>query len=126
MFAQLRRFVRTMTAIAGTACLAGGASAQTCDGWRGPLFPQVRFGHSMVFDEARGVSVLFGGTGTTLSRDYGETWTWNGTDWLRRSTIGPAPRRDQAMAYDSVRSVVVLFGGYGNNQLLGDTLGVEW
>jgi hypothetical protein len=62
----------------------------------------------MAFDAARGVTVLFGGFGTTA---LGDTWTYDGTTWTQRSVGGPSPRWGHTMAYDAQRQVVVLFGG---------------
>ena len=76
--------------------------------------PSGRTRHEMVFDSARGRTVLFGG-----SNDSGllaDTWEWDGGTWVLKdpgsSTVGPVPRRQHAMAYDSARGVTVLFGGY--------------
>lgn len=87
--------------------------------------PSPRANHAMAFDEARGVSVLFGGliddSGTSLGSD--ETWLWDGTNWkLASPTDRPTPRHGHAMAYDSERNVVVLFGGMDDKgNLLNDT-----
>lgn len=69
--------------------------------------PAARSYSSMVFDEYRGVCVLFGGGFPRL----GDTWEWDGTVWLQRASTGPAPRLRHAMAYDSARHRTVLFGG---------------
>jgi hypothetical protein len=69
----------------------------------------------MAYDEARHVSLLFGGSyydpGPGLIYPSGETWSWDGTVWIRRVTPGPQPRFGHSMAYDSRRAVIVLFGG---------------
>jgi hypothetical protein len=66
----------------------------------------------MAFDEARGVSVLFGG-GFGTSTFLNDTWTWNGTTWTQRTPVTvPSLRFGAAMAYDSERQVVVMFGGF--------------
>jgi hypothetical protein len=88
--------------------------------------PAPRTGSRMVFDSARQVDVLFGGTNcisdcTTLT-EYGDTWEWNGTAWTQEAPASsPGGRDSVGMAYDSARSVTVLFGGYGSS---GDTW--EW
>jgi len=90
----------------------------------GAVKPSPRSGHAMVYDSARGVTVLFGGAVTGgLS---GETWEWNGTAWTLRSPSGPAPsaRSGHAMAFDSNRAVTVLFGGRDAAGIQGDTW--EW
>ncbi len=69
--------------------------------------------------------VLFGGDG------YGDTWTWDGTDWTKRTPAhSPSIREAHAMAYD-VASGQVLFGGggYGYPPYQGDTWtwdGTDW
>jgi hypothetical protein len=76
----------------------------------------------MVFDSARGMTVLFGGSNTS------DTWEWDGHDWMERSASGPLPRYKAAMAYDELRGVTVLFGGEFSG-FFGDTWewdGVRW
>jgi hypothetical protein len=63
----------------------------------------------MAYDEARGVTVVFGGSVNNVP--IGETWEWNGTAWTQRAVSGPPPRLDHAMAYDSARGITVLVGG---------------
>ena len=52
----------------------------------------------MVYDEVRGVSVLFGG-------DAGgdETWEWDGSDWTMVANTEPRSRYTHAMSYDKAR-----------------------
>ncbi|HNT26872.1 MAG TPA: hypothetical protein PKH10_01715, partial [bacterium] len=94
--------------------------------------PKIASGHAMVYDDLRGVVVLFAaGTG------WNETWEWNGVSWVKRtgstctttscyvctSTTCPSPRYLHAMAYDGARGRVVQFGGYyydGWNQSCND------
>jgi len=76
----------------------------------------------MVHDSARDRHVLFGGYARP---DSAETWEFDGTDWLLRTTTGPAPRCLEGLVYDSDRRVTVLFGGtITNGQPFGDTW--EW
>lgn len=70
--------------------------------------PTPRLGHAMVYDEARGVIVLFGGNDGTFRN---ETWEWDGRQWRLVAQTGPTPRSRFGMAYDPGREVVVLFGG---------------
>ena len=65
--------------------------------------------HSMAYDSARGVTLLFSGAGPTGYNS--ETWEWDGTTWTLLSEIGPPARLYSAMAYDSARRVTVLFAG---------------
>jgi hypothetical protein len=71
-----------------------------------PLHP--RSGSYVVYDSIRDVTVLF--TRALLSTTS-ETWEWDGTRWMLRSTAGPSPRSSAAMVFDSWRGVTVLFGG---------------
>ncbi len=73
------------------------------------VHPDWRAARSMVYDSARGVAVLFGGSSN--SRD---TWEWDGATWSLRATTGPASNTGEDMAYDSARGVTVLFGRSAN------------
>jgi len=86
--------------------------------------PSARTGLSsgMVYDSARGVTVLFGGGPPNVY--LSDTWEYDGTAWVLRSVTGPSGRRYHAMAYDSDRHVTVLFGGRNATSTLGDTW--EW
>jgi hypothetical protein len=65
----------------------------------------------MAFDSQRGVVVLHGGRDLSNNEIvFNDTWEWDGTNWLLRSTSGPA-RTGHAMTYDSLRGVSVLHGG---------------
>ena len=72
--------------------------------------PPAVAGAAMAFDSARGVSVLFGGSGANgLSSS---TWEWDGANWVQRSfAVSPPAQVWGAMAFDSVRSRIVLFEG---------------
>jgi hypothetical protein len=82
----------------------------------------------MAYDSARGQVVLFGGDagGTFL----GDTWTWDGTDWMQQAPAhSPLPRVGTGMAYDAVAAQMVLFGGDYIGTYLGDTWtwdGTDW
>ena len=70
----------------------------------------------MVYDTRRGVMVLFGGEQLNEDLEYrskGDTWEWDGVNWIERTFSGPTPpaRAWHQMAYDSKRGVTVLFGG---------------
>jgi len=87
--------------------------------------PSGRFGHSMVYDAARGEVVLYGGYAEPVLR--GETWVWNGTNWVQKLSNNlpdgtgyyAVSRYGHAMAYDDARSQVVLFGGFREGFGLG-------
>jgi hypothetical protein len=74
----------------------------------------------MAYDTARGVTVLFGGSGTAA---LGDTWEWNGTTWTQRMVSGPPAQSSHAMAYDAARGVTILFLGTSSGSL-GETW--EW
>ncbi|HJR44159.1 MAG TPA: kelch repeat-containing protein, partial [Actinomycetota bacterium] len=67
------------------------------------------------FDRARGELILFGGItgdGTGSATMFGDTWTWNGTDWTELSPETSPPRRHSVgSAYDPVREEFMIFGG---------------
>jgi hypothetical protein len=125
----------------GMAAIAPGIMADTWE-WDGTnwtqrtpaTLPPARYGHAMVFDSARSVTVLFGGSPVMIGGSgspLGDTWEWNGTNWAQRApATAPPVRYLHAMAYDSVRGVTVLFGGgaalvtFGPPPPLADTW--EW
>ncbi|MHC5539210.1 Kelch repeat-containing protein [Singulisphaera rosea] len=86
--------------------------------------PRARHRGAMVFDEHRGVSVLFGGQADDGSL-LGDTWLFANRRWRRRrpwSWRRPEPRCGHALAYDEPSGLVVLFGGVGSgDRALGDT-----
>jgi hypothetical protein len=53
--------------------------------------------------------VLFGGSDGTTS--LGDTWEWDGVDWLQAATTGPLPRALPAMSHEWRTADVVLYGG---------------
>ena len=76
----------------------------------------------LVYDAARGVTVMFGG----IARDTADsarprTWEWNGSEWRDRGVPGPSARAAHGMVYDSRRGRIVLFGGSYKDVPLGDT-----
>jgi hypothetical protein len=74
--------------------------------------PSGRMGHVMVYDDARGRTLLFGGYDSITFRSFGDTWEWDGTNWIEHAPqISPPGSNGHAMAYDSARREAVLFGG---------------
>lgn len=89
--------------------------------------PGDRGNPSMVFDELRGVTVLFGGSNSTQT--FEDTWEFDGVTWTQVATTGPGYRSTPGIAFDSVRGVTVLFGGVDVNGYYNDTWewdGVAW
>jgi hypothetical protein len=67
----------------------------------------------MAYDGATGRVVLFGGLGEDTI--FGDTWSWDGTDWTQLTPAhSPPPRFDPAMTYDAALGQIVLFGGVGD------------
>ncbi|MEM7415866.1 MAG: SMP-30/gluconolactonase/LRE family protein [Gemmatimonadota bacterium] len=81
--------------------------------------PPPRSGHALAYDEARGVTVLFGGAG--VDGFLGDTWEWDGATWTEIRTAGPSARRNHAMGYDPQSRRVVLFGGSDDSGRTADT-----
>ena len=97
--------------------VGGGDLANDTWEWQGDTWvlravsgPANRTSHTLAYDSARGVTVLFGGLAGHHGLDS-ETWEWNGSAWTQRTSAGPSARGRHAMVYDSVRNVTVLFGG---------------
>lgn len=80
--------------------------------------PSARSDYAMDLDTVHHEIVLFGGgswSGDHLTAQYGDTWTFDGSDWTRASTGGPTARIDPEAAFDARVGRVVLFGGFDNN-----------
>src|SRR2546430_356334 len=89
--------------------------------------PPPRYEMGTVEDSARDLAVLFGGMNNNTL--LGDTWTWDGTDWIQH-TPAHAPSAPYGMGIgDAARGRVVLFGGINNVTSLGDTWtwdGTDW
>ncbi|MFZ5892078.1 MAG: Kelch repeat-containing protein [Myxococcota bacterium] len=92
------------------------------------VHPARRAGPVFVYDEARAVTLMFGGYGD--NRMYGDTWTWNGTSWKQlQPSHSPAARASAAAAYDPLTRRVYVFGGATAGDPLNDLWawdGVDW
>ncbi|MEW6125839.1 MAG: kelch repeat-containing protein [Acidobacteriota bacterium] len=75
----------------------------------------IRNAHGLVYDSARGKTILFGGA--DHEKVLSDTWEFDGEKWSLVLANSPAPRTFPAMAYDSVRKKTLLFGG--NRVLFG-------
>jgi hypothetical protein len=95
-------------------------------GWREVAAPgpSPRNSPAMAHDEARGVTVLFGGDDRAGAKR--DTWEWDGREWseVADPEVSPPARTNARLAYDATRKRVVLFGGFAGNTVLGDTW--EW
>jgi len=121
LMSSLRTFLLASSVFLPLLGLGLHANAQTCYEWVKISPPDPNFatlsGGPMVYDEARGVTVLYEGT-------TGYTWTFDGTDWKLASTGGIPRRVSAAMAYDSDRGVSILFGGKVGSNTVAETW--EW
>src|SRR2546421_3913504 len=97
--------------------------------------PASRISTAITYDAARERVVLFGGDsgqGQQFSGGYGDTWTWDGANWLQASAgTSPPGRTGAALAYDAAVGKSVLFGGLSGPQaaLMNDTWtwdGAHW
>jgi galactose oxidase-like protein len=84
--------------------------------------PAGLYGWTMVYDAATGNVVLFGGVGVHHNL-LGQTWIWNGSDWIKQSPVHHPVAIDVSMAYDAATGNVVLFGGLGTG---GASLNGTW
>jgi N-acetylneuraminic acid mutarotase len=100
--------------------------------------PSPRIGHTLSFDPANGVMLLFGGEaydqGQGIYQAVNDTWIYSisANIWASGSPVNPPPARlHHAAAFDCASREVVLFGGWGgrwwngsgyqNRPWLGDT-----
>jgi hypothetical protein len=85
--------------------------------------PAARSDHAMAYDESRQSVVLFGGTSISFGQViYGDTWEWNGTDWVQSNpAVRPSGRLSHTMAFDSAQQTVILFSGSAPTGASGDT-----
>jgi N-acetylneuraminic acid mutarotase len=86
--------------------------------------PPARYGHSMVYDEARRQVLLFGGyaeDGTRLN----DLWAYDpaANTWTELEPTGslPARRNGSSLVYSSSTGLIILFGGYHGAAWLNDT-----
>jgi len=69
-------------------------------------------GEQMVFDRARGELLLMARSDNPLDNTKYSTWSWNGTDWIRKSPATDLPPYDfnpSQMLYDAVHNYLVTF-----------------
>jgi hypothetical protein len=72
--------------------------------------PRPRCGHALAFNEAEGLTVLFGGIARG-DNTLGDTWVFDGRNWQIAPDPAPPPRRYAALAYDPYLQGCVLHGG---------------
>ncbi|WP_170827512.1 kelch repeat-containing protein [Roseivirga sp. 4D4] len=78
------------------------------------------FNAPMVYDEAEGKFIRFGGWNGKSRID--ETWSFLNNEWNKiEMSISPSPRNHSAMVYDEKQKRTVLFGGHDGENVFGDT-----
>jgi hypothetical protein len=92
--------------------------------------PPARSAHALAFDSVRDRVVLFGGASGVSGSVLGDTWEWDGANWMQRVPAQSPPARHMAaLAFDRARGRTVLFGGTDNGLLFADTWkwdGTNW
>jgi hypothetical protein len=75
--------------------------------------PPPRLAHSFVHHEAKGRTILFGGSNEVNGALWrGDLWEWDSSAWTRRTfENGPGARYGHAATYDSRRGRMIIFGG---------------
>ncbi len=74
--------------------------------------PGARCCMGMTYDGSHNQIVLFGGCCDSMGNYWGDTWTWDGTNWHNVTpATSPCPRVSTRMVWDGHQ--VVLFGGTG-------------
>jgi hypothetical protein len=88
--------------------------------------PRGRYAHGMVFDEQRGVVLLYSGAAAHKGAPLEDMWQWDGRRWSEIALKGPTPgyRYQPVMVYDAARARTVLFGGGTNDTWEWD--GTRW
>jgi hypothetical protein len=120
--------------LGGNSGLAQNSYADTWT-WNGTTWTQVMTGGptarsspGMAFDVQRQTVVLFGGEGQFGGQTamFGDTWEWNGSQWLNHyGSNGPAPRRSSHhLVHDPLRNRTLLHGGSWQQGVYSDTW--EW
>ena len=87
-----------------------------------PISPPARGDASMAYDPATRTMLLFGGQSDRYPSYLDDTWSWNGTAWIKLfPSTSPLARSDAPMAYDAATRTVLLFNGGCCNPGLGQT-----
>jgi hypothetical protein len=83
--------------------------------------PSTRESHAMAFHAALQRVILFGGTQSlTINSELGDTWEWDGAEWVQIADTGPR-RIWAALAYAADHERLILFGGWAGPGWQADT-----
>ncbi len=91
-----------------------------------PTVPPARESAAIAYDPIRKRVVMFGGTASYVPlRSLGDTWEWDGTNWIERTPASSPPARAAAtMSYDPGRRRILLAAGRADAGSLEDAW--EW
>lgn len=85
--------------------------------------PTERSGVAMTYDIENKNVLLFGGS--TVDKQYGtakgETWYWNGENWIKIALTQPNGVYNAAMTYDNKNKEIVRFGGWNGTTRINET-----
>ena len=98
-----------------------------------PASPPARSGAGIAYDDLNHNVVLFGGSDpSNTSKNFSDTWTFDGTTWTNRTPVSsPTARYNLRLAYDGQTRNIVLWGGQNdqNQTTFRDTWtwdGTQW
>src|SRR5215475_8179409 len=73
--------------------------------------PPTRIITALAYDSSRRTIVMFGGD-RMKSTPVGDTWEWDGAQWVQRDSSGPSPRYGHVASWSPANGGVLLFGGF--------------
>jgi hypothetical protein len=74
--------------------------------------PTPRYAEGVAYDPASGKVVVFGGSDWYSHSRLGDTWTWDGSQWMQQHpAASPTPREGALIRYDPSSRQLLLFGG---------------
>jgi hypothetical protein len=90
--------------------------------------PRGRYAHAMVFDEAAGVVLLYGGAAAHRDAPLSDMWKWDGTACTVVPLAGPTPghRYQPVLVYDRAGRRTILHGGIGTASDTWEWNGTRW
>jgi hypothetical protein len=90
--------------------------------------PRGRYAHGMVYDERRGVVLLYSGAAAHRDAPLSDMWQWDGTRWSEIPLTGSTPghRYQPVMVYDKARGRTILYGGMGGMTDTWEWDGQRW
>src|SRR5260370_26825576 len=81
--------------------------------------PPPRAQAALAYDPQSGSDILFAGCVNCNASIYGDTWTWNGSDWTEIQIANPPPARTNLSIVDGTSSSPLLIFGGAQNPLQG-------